>query len=84
MVSTPSPPCRSFFNRQCITHLPQIACFGRHHFRVHKESDADSTRTSVTRLDDRARVEELARMLGGVTITEKTLDHAREWLERAR
>ncbi|SMC20574.1 DNA replication and repair protein RecN [Desulfacinum hydrothermale DSM 13146] len=72
------------FQVLCITHLPQIACFGRHHFRVHKESDADSTRTSVTRLDDRARVEELARMLGGVTITEKTLDHAREWLERAR
>jgi DNA repair protein RecN (Recombination protein N) len=68
----------------CITHLPQIACFGRHHFRVHKESDADSTRTSVTRLDDRERVEELARMLGGVTITEKTLAHAREWLEKAR
>ncbi|WP_448384539.1 DNA repair protein RecN [Desulfosoma sp.] len=68
----------------CITHLPQIACFGAHHYRVAKESGPDTTRTTITRLDPHERITELARMLGGVTITEKTIAHAREWLERAR
>ncbi|MEJ5365050.1 MAG: DNA repair protein RecN [Desulfosoma sp.] len=67
----------------CITHLPQIACYGSHHYRVAKESDQDTTRTTISRLDPQERITELARMLGGVTITEKTLAHAREWLERA-
>ncbi len=68
----------------CITHLPQIACFGDHHFRVAKLRDDQATRTVITPLNDEQRVEELARMLGGVTITEKTRAHAREWLEKAR
>ncbi len=68
----------------CITHLPQIACYGTHHFRVAKKSEQDTTQTSITRLDPQERIEELARMLGGLTITDKTLAHAREWLERAQ
>ncbi len=68
----------------CITHLPQIACYGTSHYRVVKESDGDTTRTAIARLGDEERIAELARMLGGVTITEKTLAHAREWLERAQ
>ncbi len=68
----------------CITHLPQIACFGTHHYRVSKESTGDTTQTMMTRLEPRERVSELARMLGGVTITDQTLAHAREWLDRAQ
>jgi len=65
----------------CITHLPQIAKFGNRHFRISKQISGGRTRTAITPLDDVKRVEELARMLGGVRITEKTLSHARELLE---
>jgi DNA repair protein RecN (Recombination protein N) len=52
----------------CITHLPQIAAFGEHHFHVRKEVVADRTRSSIVRLDAEQRVEELARMLGGARV----------------
>lgn len=68
----------------CVTHLPQVAAQGHHHFRVRKESVQGATRTVVEVLDERARTEELARMLGGVKVTAKTTEHAREMLERAR
>ncbi|RFA28234.1 DNA repair protein RecN [Alkalilimnicola ehrlichii] len=68
----------------CITHLPQVAAQAEHHYRVKKESDGETTRTTVIRLDNNERVEEIARMLGGVEITENTLNHAREMLEKAR
>ncbi len=64
----------------CITHLPQIARFGKHHFKIAKGVYKGRTRTGITLLDDKARVKELARMLGGVKITKKTLDHAREMI----
>ena len=65
----------------CVTHLPQVASLADHHFRITKSSDGNSTRTAVTRLNKAERVEELARMLGGVKITKRTRDHAAEMLE---
>ena len=68
----------------CITHLPHVAAFADHHFRVEKLVEGGRTRTSVTRLDGEEQVKEMARMLGGVKITEKTMEHAREMLEQTR
>jgi len=68
----------------CITHLPQIACRGERHYRVAKDVVENRTNTSVSVLSDLERVEEIARMLGGVEMTEKTREHAREMLTVAR
>lgn len=72
-------------NRQvlCVTHLPQVASFAHQHLRISKVTDGKATRTGVTELDKQERVEELARMLGGVEITQTTLDHAAEMLAGA-
>ena len=64
----------------CVTHLPQVASLADHHFRIFKISDGKSTKTAVTHLSVDERVEELARMLGGVEITARTRDHAAEML----
>ncbi len=64
----------------CITHLPQIAKFGDHHFRIAKQVAQGRTRTTIRHLDHDERVNEIARMLGGVKITRATLAHAREML----
>jgi DNA repair protein RecN (Recombination protein N) len=66
----------------CITHLPQIAKFGAHHFSISKRVVNGRTLTVVNVLDKKSRVEELARMLGGVDITPTTLNHARELLKQ--
>lgn len=73
-------------NRQvlCVTHLAQVACLADHHFRVMKITDGTSTKTAINGLNDDARIEELARMLGGVKITKKTRDHAAEMLRNSR
>jgi DNA repair protein RecN (Recombination protein N) len=68
----------------CITHLPQMAAFADHHQKVEKLVEAGRTRTVVTPLTGEERVREMARMLGGVKITDKTMDHAREMIEQAR
>jgi len=65
----------------CITHLPQIARFGDHHFRILKHVSHGRTRTTIRRLGPKERINEIARMLGGVKITRATLAHAREMLE---
>lgn len=69
-------------NRQvlCVTHLPQVASLADRHFRISKVTDGKSTRTQVHALKQEERIEELARMLGGVEITSKTLEHAAEML----
>ncbi|OPX19204.1 MAG: DNA repair protein RecN [Desulfobacca sp. 4484_104] len=64
----------------CITHLPQIACFGNHHFRVEKQVQEGRTVTTVKKLNAADRLQEIARMLGGATVTETTLAHAQELL----
>jgi len=67
----------------CVTHLPQIASQGSHHYRIVKLSDGKSSRTQVRALDPDQRVEELSRMLGGVEITEATRAHAKEMIRQA-
>jgi len=64
----------------CVTHLPQVASLASNHFRIMKITDGKSTKTGITQLGDDERVEELARMLGGVEITKRTREHAAEML----
>ncbi len=68
----------------CITHLAQIAQFGDAHYRIAKHVESGRTRTTIRPLDDGDRLEEIARMLGGVEITQTTMDHAREMVERVK
>lgn len=65
----------------CVTHLPQVACQGDNHMLVKKSAVRNSTRTQIQELKDSDRVDEIARMLGGVKITEQTRKHAREMLK---
>ena len=64
----------------CVTHLPQVASQADQHFQVSKSSQGDSTISHIASLDHKARVEEIARMLGGLEITATTRKHARELL----
>ncbi|WP_287030238.1 DNA repair protein RecN [Pseudomonas sp. UBA6310] len=66
-----------------VTHLPQVAAQGHQHLFVHKARGSDETRTAVAKLDAPGRVEEIARMLGGVDLTEESLAHARKMVETA-
>jgi len=68
----------------CVTHLPQIACFADSHHSVRKEVKGGRTITFVDHLEKDSVVDEIARMLGGVKITDKTRAHAREMIEQAR
>jgi len=67
----------------CVTHLPQVAAQGNHHLKVSKSQSADKTVSQVQVLGRSERVEEIARMLGGATITDTTRRHARELLEQS-
>ncbi|HEY6131396.1 MAG TPA: DNA repair protein RecN [Halioglobus sp.] len=64
----------------CVTHLAQVAAQGTHHLQVTKASNSTGVETSLRRLDNEEKVQEIARMLGGVRITPQTLAHAREML----
>ena len=64
----------------CVTHLPQVAGCGHQHFFVSKETDGEVTETRMHRLDKRARLQELARLLGGSEVTRNTLANAKELL----
>jgi DNA repair protein RecN (Recombination protein N) len=68
----------------CITHLPQIASKGGTHFLVQKDVREERTEAEITELDPSARVEEIARLLGGKGLSEKAVAHAREMLERGK
>jgi len=68
----------------CVTHQPQVAAQGHNHFQIRKNSSKGSTRTEVIPLTGEERVAEVARMSGGVEITEQTLSHAREMIDRAQ
>ena len=65
-----------------VTHSPQVAARGRHHWRVEKAVADGMTRSTVTSLDDTARIDEVARMLAGDTVTEEARAAARSLLER--
>jgi DNA repair protein RecN (Recombination protein N) len=64
----------------CVTHLPQVAAQAHHHLYVEKNNESDITSSQVRLLKNEERVEEIARMLGGVTMTANTLAHAQEML----
>ena len=64
----------------CVTHLAQVASLADHHLQVHKSSSKNETRTEVAELSDEERIEEIARMLGGIQVTEQSREHAREML----
>ena len=66
-----------------ITHLPQIAAMGRFHYRVYKEDNDDSTTSHIERLDDEARVTELAHMLSGAEVTAEAIANAKTLLKHA-
>lgn len=66
----------------CITHLPQIASFANTHFVVEKKQNAEETRTMIRDLDADARVEEIAKMMSGLAVTDSTLQTASELLKR--
>jgi DNA repair protein RecN (Recombination protein N) len=64
----------------CVTHLPQVASQANQHFQVSKRSAEGRTLSNIDALDSKARIEEIARMLGGLEITATTRKHARELL----
>lgn len=68
----------------CITHLPQIAAFGNHHYRIDKAPVNGATLTTVTPLDEQEKINEIARLLGGINITETTLKSAGELIKMSR
>jgi len=68
----------------CVTHQPQVAAHAHHHFRISKLSDGVQTRTEVTPLDQQQRIAEIARMSGGIEVTEQTLSHAKEMFNKMR
>ncbi len=65
----------------CVTHLPQVASQAHQHYQVTKRKTDTTTSTNVMALDENERLEEIARMLGGMTITEQTRAHAQEMLD---
>jgi len=68
----------------CITHLPQIAAFGSHNYKIAKESDESNTYTTVLHLQEDEKIQEIARLLGGINITETTLQSAKELIEASK
>lgn len=68
----------------CVTHLPQVAAQGHCHYRVTKSADESGAATSITPLSDTEKVAEIARMLGGVEMTEQSMAHAREMFRKAQ
>lgn len=64
----------------CVTHLPQVASLGHNHLLVNKSTHAKTTLTRVTVLDRKERIEEIARMLGGLKITDQSRKHAEEMI----
>jgi DNA repair protein RecN (Recombination protein N) len=68
----------------CITHLPQIAAFADQHFLIEKNEQAGRTRTGVRSMGEGERVEEIARMLSGASLTEASRTHARQMIQASR
>ncbi|MCD6008582.1 DNA repair protein RecN [Halomonas sp. IOP_31] len=67
-----------------VTHLPQVAAQAHHHLHIEKQAEEDTTQTQMVLLDSAGRVRELARMLGGVKLSDRTLAHAREMLDASQ
>jgi DNA repair protein RecN (Recombination protein N) len=77
----------SLLSNECqvfsITHLPQVACMADAHYLIQKVVEGERTFTQVEDLNIQGRINELARMLGGVEVTDTTLEHAQEMLRMA-
>ena len=76
---------KNLANRQqviCVTHLPQVACFGDHHFFIEKIIHRDHVEMSVTSLNQKQRIKEIARLISGEKQTQTSFDHARELLSQ--
>lgn len=73
-------------NRQvlCVTHLPQVAAQAHHHYLVKKTKDQSFIKTQITSLNNNQRIDEIARMLGGLELTKQTISHAEEMITLAR
>ncbi len=67
-----------------VTHLPQVAAQAHHHLHIEKQAKRNTTQTRMALLDEAGRVSELARMLGGVNLSDRTLAHAREMLDASQ
>ncbi|MDB6145491.1 MAG: recN [Pseudomonas sp.] len=67
-----------------VTHLPQVAAQGHQHLFVHKVRDSEVTRTAVSKLSKTERIEEVARMLGGIDLTKESLAHAKKMVVAAK
>jgi DNA repair protein RecN (Recombination protein N) len=65
----------------CVTHLPQVAARAQQHFQVSKQNVKGKTQSSIALLQPQERIEEVARMLGGIKITSTTREHAKELLQ---
>ncbi|MBK5246180.1 MAG: DNA repair protein RecN [Peptostreptococcaceae bacterium] len=65
----------------CITHLPQIAAYGDYNYKIDKVTDDNSTKTTVIPLDDQSKIMEIARLTGGLSITDSTINNARELIQ---
>ncbi len=68
----------------CVTHLPQVAAQSHHHYKVDKFEKNESIATNISHLTEEARIEEIARMLGGVELTKNTQEHAKEMLRQSK
>ena len=68
----------------CVTHLPQVAAQGHTHLHVNKQTSKNQTHTDIAKLSQDEKVAEIARMLGGLKISEQTLAHARELIEESQ
>lgn len=68
----------------CITHLPQIAANADTHFCISKNTDGSRTYTTIKKLEDKESINEIARLIAGSNITEKTMEHATEIIELAK
>lgn len=68
----------------CITHLPQIAAFGEHNYKIDKQTDDAATHTNITELTSAEKIQEIARLLGGATITDTTIRSAEELVHSSK
>lgn len=64
-----------------ITHLPQIASYGEHHYKVYKDESKDSTRTEIKVLDNEERITEIAQMMSGTSLTQAAIENAKSLIE---
>jgi DNA repair protein RecN (Recombination protein N) len=65
----------------CVTHLPQIATFADHHYRIEKKESGGRSKTSIRNITGDERTEEVARMLSGAKVTETSLKHAEQMIK---